>query len=94
VRHVSAAARTRRPETVLTKALEKDAALRYQSAADLRADLARVSRDIGKPAGTPRRAPGVLAGARMLAPAIDRAVRVSGSPNAIVRDDRTLGALE
>lgn len=33
-------------DVVLNRALEKDKALRYQSAADLRADLARVARDV------------------------------------------------
>jgi non-specific serine/threonine protein kinase len=42
-------------EPVLEKALEKDRRLRYQSAADLRADLDRLTRDLspdGRPAGS------------------------------------------
>jgi serine/threonine protein kinase/tetratricopeptide (TPR) repeat protein len=64
-------------DEVIRKALEKDRALRYQSAADLRADLQRVKRDADSArfgvAGSPakvdgkRRTPGVVAGATALA---------------------------
>jgi serine/threonine-protein kinase len=39
-------------ESILAKALEKDRGLRYQSAADLRADLLRVQRELGTAAAT------------------------------------------
>jgi eukaryotic-like serine/threonine-protein kinase len=38
-------------EEVIQKSLEKDRALRYQSAAELRADLSRIQRDLGLSAG-------------------------------------------
>jgi non-specific serine/threonine protein kinase len=54
-------------ERVINRALEKDPRLRYQSAADLRSDLARLKRDLesgqtsAQPVRVERRAPGRLA---------------------------------
>ena len=51
-------------ERIISKALEKDRKLRYQTAGDLKADLERVKRDTGsaRAAGASRVPPGVAAG--------------------------------
>jgi tetratricopeptide (TPR) repeat protein/predicted Ser/Thr protein kinase len=62
-------------ERIINKSLEKDPELRYQSASDLRSDLARLKRDVGSGAvAAPTVGPAVWAGARAgagLSPATD-----------------------
>jgi len=52
-------------ERIVSKALEKDRNLRYQSAADLRTDLARLKRDLesGRSSGMAAVSPGASSGA-------------------------------
>ena len=63
-----------RLQDILTRALEKDRALRYQNAADLRADLQRLTRDLES-----GRRPALAVAARPPARATDGCSRRSGS---------------
>jgi hypothetical protein len=77
-----------RLQEVISNCLEKDRELRYQSAADLRADLKRVKRDLESGQSRPvdvageSVAPGSGQSAVSAVPAVDTAVTASGPPNA------------
>ena len=72
-------------EEIINKALEKDRNLRYQHAADMRADLQRLKRDTdtGRVAAAAREQR--RWGAEWVAPAVVPAIPSSGSPPAVVR---------
>jgi eukaryotic-like serine/threonine-protein kinase len=70
-------------EPIVCKALEKDRNLRYQSAADLRSDLARLKRDLdsgrsGSAAVSASVVPAIAPGAAASSPAVGAAASASG----------------